>query len=166
MTMDSTVFNRQTAAISPPTRADISPPLTAEPESVASSGYCPLCWVSGLSSAAWWRQFLGNALLPPAFERAVVPQPTALVAARAYNRNSPSGGEDSPYSSSPQHLTVPSVLTPQVWCTPALTEANAPSDGRCLIPRLAECNRYCHVNSRDSRQGVHPSSATMASRNV
>ena len=29
----------------------------------------------------------------------------------------------------PQHSTAPSVLTPQVWTTPALTEANSPDGG-------------------------------------
>ena len=29
----------------------------------------------------------------------------------------------------PQHSTVPSFLTPQVWCHPALTEVNSPSGG-------------------------------------
>ena len=29
----------------------------------------------------------------------------------------------------PQHSTEPSVLTPQVWSSPALTEANSPVGG-------------------------------------
>ena len=46
------------------------------------------------------------------------PQAPALTEA-----NSPWGGVASPYSSSPQQTTEPSVVTPQVWPLPALTEA-------------------------------------------
>ena len=41
----------------------------------------------------------------------------------------PEGGEDWPYSLSPQHTTEPSTRTPHVWLPPALTEVKAPDGG-------------------------------------
>ena len=40
-----------------------------------------------------------------------------------------SGGVARPYSSLPQQATEPSLLTPQVWLDPALTETKEPAGG-------------------------------------
>ena len=46
-----------------------------------------------------------------------------------------------PWPSSPQQSIEPSVLTPQVWLYPALTEANSPRGGMAwpwpLLPQQA-----------------------------
>ena len=55
-----------------------------------------------------------------------------------------------PYSSSPQHSTEPSCLTPQVWPNPALTEANSPDDG------VAWPRRRNHPQHSTEPSGLNP----------
>ena len=45
-----------------------------------------------------------------------------------------SGSAVSPRAYSPQQATAPSVLTPQVWAHPALSEANSPDGGVAGAP--------------------------------
>ena len=65
----------------------------------------------------------------PAGERAVRPQPAAVIAAGADELNVPDGGVDSPSSFLPQQATVASVRIAQVCSPPASTALNVPAGG-------------------------------------
>ena len=125
---------------SPPALTETNCPSGGEARPARSSPQ-QVTEASGLTPQVWFPPALTevncppggvaspSSSLPPAGDGAVKSYSAGVSSTGADEANLPSGGVASPSSSLPQQATVPSVFTPQVCLTPALTEANSSPRG-------------------------------------
>ena len=75
------------------------------------------------------RRDLACGITAPAGDGAIAPHLAGVVPPGAHGDEGTAGGAASPSPFQPQQATEPSLLTPQVWSHPALTETKEPAGG-------------------------------------
>ena len=111
------------------------PVVVVPPAGEGAIGLHPAGVADGGEGPVWWAR-LPVAIKSPAGEGTVGFHPTGVPAPGADGGEGAAGWPGRPKRFSPQQARMPSVLTPQVYVSPALTAVKVPRGG------LVSCQRY------------------------